>query len=378
MTADGTSQVVQRTESDSGRQARAAVTYRDAGVDIDAATSAVDRLKRHAHATFGSSGAAAPIGHFGGVYRLEAGPDRLLVASADGIGTKLILAFLLGPLAHYLVGGDLVNHCVNDILACGARPLFFLDYVAMGRLDGDVLESLVSGMADACRTNGLALIGGETAEMPGLYAEGEYDAAGFIVGTVAPDAFVDGSAVCAGDLLVGLPSAGLHTNGYSLARRIVGLTGDAETDRRLLDRRLPGADGETIEDWLMAPHLTYLPSVLPLVERGLIHGMAHITGGGLLDNVPRMLPEGLAAEFDRATWSVNPIFTYLVEAGRLSPEERYRALNMGLGFVLAIAPGDSATVLGELSTGRIVGRVVEAGEDGRRVRGLTEGGNADG
>jgi phosphoribosylformylglycinamidine cyclo-ligase len=378
VTADGTSQVVQRTESDSGRQARAAVTYRDAGVDIDAATSAVDRLKRHAHATFGSSGAAAPIGHFGGVYRLEAGPDRLLVASADGIGTKLILAFLLGPLAHYLVGGDLVNHCVNDILACGARPLFFLDYVAMGRLDGDVLESLVSGMADACRTNGLALIGGETAEMPGLYAEGEYDAAGFIVGTVAPDAFVDGSAVCAGDLLVGLPSAGLHTNGYSLARRIVGLTGDAETDRRLLDRRLPGADGETIEDWLMAPHLTYLPSVLPLVERGLIHGMAHITGGGLLDNVPRMLPEGLAAEFDRATWSVNPIFTYLVEAGRLSPEERYRALNMGLGFVLAIAPGDSATVLGELSTGRIVGRVVEAGEDGRRVRGLTEGGNADG
>src|SRR5688572_29321624 len=223
---------------------RRTVTYREAGVDIDAASDAVDRVKGHAHSTFGASGAAAPIGHFGGIYRLEAGPDRLLVASADGIGTKLKLAFVLGGEAHARVGADLVNHCVNDILACGARPLFFLDYVAMGQVDGDVLEALVGGMASACRENGLALIGGETAEMPGLYAPGEYDAAGFIVGTVDPEAFVDGSAVRAGDALIGLPSAGLHTNGFSLARRIVGLTGDGEVDRRLLAKPLPGGDGE--------------------------------------------------------------------------------------------------------------------------------------
>jgi phosphoribosylformylglycinamidine cyclo-ligase len=376
--ADGSSVVVHKSGPGMGGDSRRAVTYRDAGVDIDAATLAVDRLKRHAHATFGASGAAAPIGHFGGVYRLEAGADRLLVASADGVGTKLKLAFLLGGLAHYRVGGDLVNHCVNDILACGARPLFFLDYVAMGRLDGDVLEALVAGMADACRANGLALIGGETAEMPGLYAEGEYDAAGFIVGTVAPEAFVDGSAVLAGDVLVGLPSVGLHTNGYSLARRIIGLTGDAEVDRRLLDLSLPGTDGETIEDGLMAPHLTYAPQLLPLVERGMVHGMAHITGGGLLDNVPRMLPEGLAAEFDPANWDVNPIFAYLVAEGGLPLEERFRALNMGLGFVFAVAPDDAASVLAELPAGRIVGKVVETGDDGNRVRGLTGGGNGNG
>lgn len=378
MVVDGSGAVVHTSERQENGNSRRAVTYRDAGVDVAAATAAVERLKRHAHATFSAPGAAAPIGHFGGVYRLPAGAARLLVSSADGIGTKLKLAFVLGGNAHARVGADLVNHCVNDILACGARPLFFLDYVAMGRLDGDVLELLVGGMAAACRDNGLALIGGETAEMPGLYAEGEYDAAGFIVGEVAPAAFVDGSAVGAGDLLVGLPGVGLHTNGYSLARRIVGLTGDAEVDRRLLGRPLPGGDGETLGEALMAPHPTYLPRVLPLVERGLIHGMSHITGGGLLDNVPRMLPEGLAAEFDPATWSVNPIFAFLIAEGGLSTEERYRALNMGLGFVLAIAPGDAASVLAELPAGRIVGKVVEASGKGTRVRGLTGGGNGDG
>jgi phosphoribosylformylglycinamidine cyclo-ligase len=372
--SDESNAIVSKTGPDAGEGSRRGVTYRDAGVDIDAATAAVDRLKSHAHATFAASGAAAPIGHFGGVYRLDAGPDRLLVASADGIGTKLKLAFVLGGGAHGRVGADLVNHCVNDILACGARPLFFLDYVAMGRLEGDVLEGLVGGMAAACRENGLALIGGETAEMPGLYAEGEYDAAGFIVGTVDPDAFVDGSAVRDGDLLIGLPSAGLHTNGYSLARSIVGLTGDREVDRRLLAHPLPGGSGETIGEALMAPHLTYLPSLLPLVERRLVRGMAHITGGGLLDNVPRMLPEGLAAEFDPSTWDVNPIFAFLVAEGGVSSEERYRAFNMGLGFVVAVAPDDAAEALAALPTGRIVGKIDEAGQDDEsRVRGLTRG-----
>jgi phosphoribosylformylglycinamidine cyclo-ligase len=370
--------VVARTGEHTNEVSRRGFTYRDAGVDIDAATAAVDRVKSHAHATFAASGAAAPIGHFGGVYRLDAGPDRLLVASADGVGTKLKLAFVLGGEVHSRVGADLVNHCVNDILACGARPLFFLDYVAMGQLDGDVLERLVGGMAAACRENGLALIGGETAEMPGLYAPGEYDAAGFIVGTVDPGAFVDGSAVQIDDLLIGLPSAGLHTNGYSLARRILGLTGDGEVDRRLLGRPLPGGSGETIGEALIAPHLTYLPSLLPLVARRLIHGMAHITGGGLLDNVPRMLPQGLAAEFDPTTWTVNPIFAFLSTVGGVPPEECFRAFNMGLGFVVAVAPGDAPAALTAVSGARVVGSVVvDTAGDGKRVRGLTRSGSRD-
>jgi phosphoribosylformylglycinamidine cyclo-ligase len=191
---------------------RSRITYRDAGVDVAAASAAVTRIKARVEATYGGTD-AAPIGHFGGMYRLAAGPDRILVASADGIGTKIKLAFVLGGDAHARVAADLVNHCVNDILALGARPLFFLDYVAMGRLDPTALDGLIAGMADACAANGLALIGGETAEMPGLYAPGEYDVAGFIVGEVAPDAIVDGSSIREGDVLIGLPSDGLHTNG---------------------------------------------------------------------------------------------------------------------------------------------------------------------
>lgn len=374
-----------------GQQPQGAVTYRDAGVDIDAANAALERVKAHAQGTFGSAD-AAPIGHFGGVYRLGAGPDRLLVASADGIGTKLKIAFLLGGESHARVGADLVNHCVNDILACGARPLFFLDYVAMGQLDGEVLEALVGGMATACRENGLALIGGETAEMPGLYAVGEYDAAGFIVGMVEPNAYIDGSAVRAGDTLIGLPSVGLHTNGFSLARRIVGLSGDAEADRALLAQPLPGGNS-SVGAALMAPHPSYANDLLPLIDRGVVHGMAHITGGGLLDNVPRMLPDGLAASFDRSTWAVNQIFDFLVSRGNVPVAEQYRAFNMGLGFVFAVAPDDADSVLRSVSGSRIVGEVVEMDPDkigsADRVLGLSseakdvdggggESGHADG
>ena len=198
------------------------LTYRDAGVDIDKATASLTAIGKLARSTMGAGTSDADFGHFGGVFPLPSGPDRLLVASADGIGTKIKIAFVIGGWAHKRVGGDLVRHCVNDVLACGARPLFFLDYIAMGSLDTEALEGLVEGMAEACRENGLALIGGETAEMPGLYAAGEYDAAGFIVGEVAPGRFVDGSAVRAGDRLIGFPSTGLHTNGYSLARKIIG------------------------------------------------------------------------------------------------------------------------------------------------------------
>jgi phosphoribosylformylglycinamidine cyclo-ligase len=354
----------------------AGASYRDAGVDIAAANAAVERIKHRVAAMAGAG--AAPIGHFGGMYRLAAGPERLLVASADGIGTKIKLAFVLGGEAHARVAGDLVNHCVNDILALGARPLFFLDYVAMGRLDPDALDGLIAGMADECAANGLALIGGETAEMPGLYAEGEYDVAGFIVGEVAPERVVDGTAVAAGDVLLGLPSTGLHTNGYSLARRLVGLTGDAEHDRATLAAPLPDGDGESIGDALMQPHRSYLPTVQPLLGRDLVHGMAHVTGGGLLDNVPRMLPAGLVAEIDPTTWIVPPLFAHLVEVGHLSREERYRTFNMGIGFVLAVGPGDVNEIQRRAPEAIAIGRVsADANEDRPFVRGLTDGDRTD-
>ena len=355
----------------------AATTYRDAGVDIDAAAEAVARIAERARATLGSG--AAPIGHFGGQYRLPAGPDRILVASADGVGTKLKLAFALGGEAHARVGADLVNHCVDDLLALGARPLFFLDYVAMGRLDPATLDLLVGGMVGACRENGLALLGGETAEMPGLYAEGEYDVAGFIVGEVAPDRLVDGSAVRAGDVLLGLPSVGLHTNGFSLARRILGLTGDGAHDRGRLAVPLPGAGGGTVGEALMRPHPSYRPMLAPLLGLDgadgspLVRGMAHITGGGLVANVPRMLPDGLAATVDPSAWPVPPVFEALCAAGRVPPAERYRAFNMGLGMVVAVAEDDVAVALARLPGAVVAGRVVPHREGPRLVvQGLPE------
>ena len=320
------------------------ISYRDAGVDIDQAAKSLGAIAGFARAT-ATAGTAGDIGHFGGIYRLPAGDDRLLIASADGIGTKIKLAFLLGGGAHKRVGGDLVNHCVNDILACGARPLFFLDYIAMGKIESQALEGLVEGMADACSANGAALIGGETAEMPGLYAVGEYDAAGFIVGEVAPAAFIDGSSIQPGDMLIGLPSVGLHTNGYSLARMIVGLGSDPDDDWERLAQPLPGGSGESIGEALLAPHVTYFPQVYPLVQQGKLLGIAHITGGGLIDNLPRMLPDGVAVRLDQTTWTVNPIFSYLVETGNVEAREQYRTFNMGIGMVLAVRPDDVSTVV---------------------------------
>ncbi|MFL5759307.1 MAG: phosphoribosylformylglycinamidine cyclo-ligase [Thermomicrobiales bacterium] len=365
MTADG------RQSSKSG------VRYRDAGVDIDVATSALERIKVHTRSTLGD-GAASPIGHFGGAYLIPSGPDQLLVASADGIGTKIKLAFVLEGNAHARVGADLVNHCVNDLLACGARPLFFLDYIAMGKLDPAALDLLVGGMAAACRENSVALIGGETAEMPGLYADGEYDAAGFIVGAVAPDRYLDGSRVVAGDVLIGLPSTGLHTNGYSLARHILGLSSDADVDRAILSQPLPGAD-ETLGASLLQPHVTYLPAVLPLIGQGLVHGVAHITGGGLIDNVPRMLPDGLVARIDPTAWPVPPIFRFLVESGSIPVAERYHAFNMGIGLVLAVAKDQTNEVLNRLLDGREIGVVANRSLEGEPVvQGLFHGESKDG
>ncbi len=349
------------------------LTYRDAGVDIDKASASLAAIGRMARSTMGAGATDGDFGHFGGVFALPSGPDRLLVASADGIGTKIKLAFATGGWAHARVGGDLVRHCVNDILACGASPLFFLDYIAMGSLDTEALEGLVEGMADACRENGLALIGGETAEMPGLYAEGEYDAAGFIVGEVAPDCYIDGSAVRDGDLLIGFPSTGLHTNGYSLARKIVGLTGDRDADRVLLADPLATGSNLSIGDALLEPHRSYVPEVCTLVEHRLVRGMAHITGGGLLENVPRMIPDGLTAEIDPSTWEVPSIFTALVERGGVDPVDRYRAFNMGIGFVIAVAPSDADVVVQANSESRVIGRIVpDRAESKVRLIGVTD------
>ena len=358
---------------------RGATTYRDAGVDVVGAAAAVSRIAGLAQATLGA--AASPIGHFGGIYRLPAGGDRLLVATADGVGTKLKLAFVVGGEAHAQVGADLVNHCVNDILALGATPLFFLDYVAMGQLNAATLECLVGGMAKACQENGAALLGGETAEMPGFYAAGEYDVAGFMVGEVAPAAVVDGSAVAVDDLLIGLPSGGLQTNGYSLARRVLGLTGDGEVDRRLLAAPLADGGGETIGEALLRPHRSFLSAVRPLLEQGIVRGMAHITGGGLVDNLPRMLPPGLAAALDSAAWTPPPLFGALSRTGSISPAECWRAFNMGIGFVLAVPPEAAADACQLLRTGlpgevedgaTVIGRVVSRGVAAAAVRGLVD------
>jgi len=346
------------------------ISYRAAGVDIDAATTALDRVRQKIQATFAGTGAARPIGHFGGFYQLADDGDRYLVASADGIGTKLKLAFLLGGSAHAMVGADLVNHCVNDVLAVGARPLFFLDYVAMGRLESDAFAGLVGGMADACRANGVAMIGGETAEMPGMYQEGEYDAAGFIVGEVRESEIVDGRDVAAGDALIGIPSGGLQTNGYSLARAILGLTGEAGHDRELLNQPLAVDPNTTLGEALMAPHKSVKADVLPLARAGMLTGMAHITGGGLIDNVPRMLPDGLSADFDTRRWEVPPIFMQLVQMGDVRGEEYHRVLNMGIGFVVATRASNAEAVLAAIAESVVIGTVVPTGSDGARVSGL--------
>ena len=313
------------------------VDYRQSGVDIDAGNEAVRRIKGLARATY-TQGVLSGVGSFGGLFALDPSiPDPVLVASADGVGTKLKVAFMTG--VHDTIGADLVNHCVNDILVQGARPLFFLDYLATGRLAPDVAEQIVSGMSRACIENGCALLGGETAEMPGFYALGEYDVAGFIVGVVSRSRIVNGETIASGDALIALPSSGLHTNGYSLARRLA-------FDVLGLDARSHVAElGETVGGALLRTHRSYLRLVLPLLERGWIKGMAHITGGGITENVPRMLPSGRSFSLDRNSWSVPPLFRWLQKAGDLEETEMFRAFNMGVGLVLACAPAHMDDVL---------------------------------
>ena len=304
--------------------------YAEAGVDIDAKAAALERARAAIRSTF-TPGVLGDVGGFGGLFRPDFAGLRepVLVASTDGVGTKLKIAIATGR--HDTCGADLVNHCVNDILVQGARPLFFLDYLASGRLDPAVLQRVIEGVARGCRENGTALLGGETAEMPGFYAAGDYDLAGTIVGVVDRERILDGSRIAAGDVALGLPSAGLHTNGYSLARRVFFESlGKSPADRY---PPLPG----TIGDALLAPHLSYLRPLEPLLDRDLVHGMAHITGGGFYDNIPRVLPEGVDVRIESGTWPVPPVFEILAREGDVSFEEMHRVFNMGIGMVVFVA-----------------------------------------
>ena len=318
--------------------------YKAAGVDIDAGNETVRRIRNLARGTF-TPGVLSEIGSFGGLFRLdtERYQDPVLVSSADGVGTKLKVAFLMNQ--HDTVGADLVNHCVNDILVQGAEPLFFLDYLATGRLSPAVAEQVVTGVARACKENGCALIGGETAEMPGFYADGEYDIAGFIVGVVEKAKVIDGRAIVPGDVLIAVPSAGLHTNGYSLARRVFFETAGWKPDTLVPEL------GTTIGEALLAPHRSYLGLVRPLLEREWVKGLAHITGGGLTENLPRTLPEGCAAEIDLKSWTIPPLFELLQQHGGITRDEMFRAFNMGVGLVIACPSRDAERVINMLMRG---------------------------
>lgn len=307
--------------------------YRESGVDIESGDDVVRRIKQLARSTF-TSGVLSEIGHFGGMFRFDAAQYAapVLVSSADGVGTKLKIAFLSG--IHDTVGADLVNHCVNDVLVHGAHPLFFLDYLAAGQLNPEIAASVVSGMANACRENCCALIGGETAEMPGFYADGEYDLAGFIVGVVDRERLIDGQTIVPADHLIGLASTGLHTNGYSLARRIVFERLKLNVDSYVAEL------GDTVGRVLLRTHRSYQKVVQPLLERRLVKGMAHITGGGIPGNLSRILPAGTAARVSRAAWTPPPIFLFLQASGDVPTDEMLRAFNMGIGLIVVCAPGD--------------------------------------
>jgi phosphoribosylformylglycinamidine cyclo-ligase len=309
--------------------AKKSITYADAGVDISSGDRSKQRIKMLARKTFNRQ-VLSEIGGFGGLFALdlEKYPNPVLVSSADGVGTKLKVAFDLN--IHHTVGQDLVNHCVNDIAVQGATPLFFLDYLASGTIEGDVIEKVVQGISDACRANGCALIGGETAQMPGFYADGEYDLAGTIIGAVSRDQIITGEHIEAGDVLIGLPSNGLHTNGYSLARKLlfeVAKYGPEQYVNELKDKT--GAA-------LMRVHRSYLAIIKKLVGAEVVRGMAHITGGGITENLPRILPKGLGATVDLAAWQPPPLFEHLRELGNVTQEEMMRTFNMGIGLICVV------------------------------------------
>ena len=340
---------------------QSAEAYANAGVNLDAADAAKRAMRDAIRTTHGPQVLGA-LGGFGGLFALDTSGLRepVLVSSIDGVGTKLKIAFALNR--HESVGADLVNHCINDILVCGARPLFFLDYLALGAMDADQAAAVVSGIAAACREANCALIGGETAAMPGFYAPGEYDLAGCIVGLAERDKLVSGEQIRAGDVVIGLPSLGLHTNGYSLARAVFA---DADLNAPVPDL------GHSLGDELLQPHRSYLREALPLVDDGLVTGMAHITGGGLVDNLPRVVPAGLSVRLDAATWDILPIFRLIQRQGNIAWGEMQRVFNLGLGFLIFCRPEHEAQVIAQTATagGRRVGDVAPD----RGVRVVVEG-----
>ena len=322
-----------------------ALRYGSAGVDLDASNAAKDRIKKLVESTF-TRGVVGGFGGFGGMYRLPSGLHKpVLVSSADGVGTKIKVAIEANR--HDTIGRDLVNHCVNDILVQGALPLFFLDYVAFGKLDPQVVEAVVAGVARGCRENSCALIGGETAEMPGLYTPPDYDLAGFIVGYVEETRILGPQRVRPDDVLIGLPSSGLHTNGYSLARKIL-----SERLKLRMGDAFPDGGG-AVADVLLAEHQSYLPALKPVLDR--VHALAHITGGGLPGNLDRALPPTLDAVVDTSSWKVPGVFRVLKNAGAVEPAEMYRTFNMGVGMVVIAGPSDASAILSAAAAAGLAG-----------------------
>jgi phosphoribosylformylglycinamidine cyclo-ligase len=328
------------------------VSYSDAGVSIDNANLTVEKIKNYAKTTFNER-TLTEIGSFGGMFS-AAFPEMsepILVASADGVGTKLKIAFDTG--IHHTIGQDLVNHCVNDILVQGARPLFFLDYFATGKLSPDVTASVVEGISIACKENNCVLLGGETAEMPGFYANGEYDLAGFIVGVVDRSKVIDGKNIVAGDVVLGLPSNGLQTNGYSLARKLFFEIGGYEVDTYIEEL------GKTVGEALLEKHTSFLKPLENLLDSGKIKGLAHITGGGFLENIPRILPENVSVEIKRGTWNELPIFGLMQKLGNVADSEMFRTFNMGIGMVVLCAENDKEFLKENLEDCFEIGQVIE-------------------
>jgi len=329
--------------------------YTKAGVDIDAAARAKQLISRLAQSTFRPE-VLSGVGFFGGLFDFKGYRQPVLVSSVDGVGTKLKIASALDK--HDSIGVDIVNHCVNDILTCGAEPLFFLDYIAMGKLVPERVAAIVQGLAQACREVGCALIGGETAEMPGLYTGEDYDLVGFIIGVVEKKDIIKGDKIAMGDSIIGLASSGLHTNGYSLVRKVFG------EKRKALSEYYPEL-GRTLGEELLEPHRSYYRELKPLLL--LVKGIAHITGGGLIDNVPRILPPGLMARFNSQAWAVPPIFRLIQERGDVSREEMYRVFNMGVGMVVVCSSGNVNQLTQALPGARVIGEVVRQKGEARVV-----------
>lgn len=332
-------------------------TYANSGVHLDSSSQIKDWIKEHVRSTFGPQ-VIGNVGFFGALYRLQDFREPVIVSSTDGVGTKVKLAALLGR--YDTVGQDLVNHCINDVFTCGARPLFFLDYIAMGEIAPECIKDLVRGMTTACRAAGCALIGGETAEMPGMYTGNDFDMAGFLVGAVEQDEVLDNDSIQEGDVLLGLASSGPHTNGYSLIRQVF----DLDRNPAPLQERYSSIDC-TLGEALMEPHRPYYPLLEPVLP--LIKGMAHITGGGLLENLPRVLPKGLTAYIDRDSWQVPPVFSIIQHQGTIDDEEMFRVFNMGVGMVLVCSKEYVGPVTSEIPEAWVAGRVVRTNGTDRMV-----------